>query len=130
MAIISQKNLFSWKEVEAISDLDLSAVAQAGREDGSLWEKVKSWFGYDSEDKNRELYDRYGIKPVIDIRESWKDEKKLKIKTRPLYEDKADRIVYDNKGSIYCHCGRGDDTKKDYAAMAYMGYESDRRTLR
>ena len=31
MAIISQKNLFSWKEVEAISDLDLSAVAQAGR---------------------------------------------------------------------------------------------------
>ena len=46
MAIISQKNLFSWKEVEAISDLDLSAVAQAGREDGSLWEKVKSWFRY------------------------------------------------------------------------------------
>ena len=31
MAIISQKNLFSWKEVEASSDLDLSAVAQAGR---------------------------------------------------------------------------------------------------
>ena len=31
MAIISQKNLFNWKEVEASSDLDLSAVAQAGR---------------------------------------------------------------------------------------------------
>jgi len=39
--------------------------------------------GYDSEDNNRELYDRYGIKPVIDIRESWKDEKELKIKTLP-----------------------------------------------
>ena len=86
--------------------------------------------GYDSEDNNRGLYDRYGIKPVIDIRESWKDEKGSEIKTRPLYEDKADLIVYDNRGSIYCHCGRGDDSEKDYASMAYMGFESDRRTLK
>ena len=156
------------------------------REDGSLWEKVKSWFGYklhlivdtkyelplgyevtkasvsdttkllpmveeinrkhpeiievakdiaadkgyDSEVNNRELYDRYGIKPVIGIRENWKDEKRSEIKTRPLYEDKADNIVYDNSGLVYCHCGKGDDLEKDYAAMAYMGFEADRLTLK
>lgn len=43
---------------------------------------------YDSKDNNRELYDKYGIKPVIDIRMNWKDEKDAEIKTRPLYEDK------------------------------------------
>lgn len=156
------------------------------RSDGSLWEKVKSWFGYklhlvvdtkyelplgyevtkasisdtkrllpmvkelrkrhpaivkrakdlsadkgyDSETNNRELYDEYGIKPVIDIRESWKDEKGSKIKTRPLNENKADSIVYDNKGRVYCHCGKGDDPEKDYALLAYSGFEADRLTIK
>jgi len=156
------------------------------RADGSLWEKVKKWFGYklhlvvdtkyelplgyevtkasasdtkrllpmieviekrhplilergkdlsadkgyDSERNNRVLYDKYGIKPVIDIRESWKDEKVSEIKTRPLYEDRADSIVYDNQGGVYCHCGKGDDLEKDYALMAYTGFEADRETLK
>ncbi len=156
------------------------------KEDGSLWEKVKSWFGYklhlivdvkyelplayevtkasvsdttrllpmmegfkerhpeiveraldlsadkgyDSEENNRVLYDDYGIKPVIDIRENWKEEKESEIKTRPLYEDRVDNIVYDNKGTIYCHIGKGDDLDKDYAVMAYTGFEENRKTLK
>ena len=161
-------------------------VYRGNRKDGSLWEKVKSWFGYklhlivdaryelplgyeitrasasdttrllpmvegvnkrhpeiierandlsgdkgyDSETNNRVLYDDYGIKPVIDIRESWRDEKGEDIKTRSLYDDKADTIVYDNKGKIYCHLGEGEDFEKDYASMAYMGFEADRRSLK
>jgi hypothetical protein len=177
------------KEAKGSSDKEADwgvKTYRGKKEDGSLWEKVKSWFGYkvhlivdtkyelplgyeitkasasdttnllpmveglnskhpeiietakdmsgdkgyDSEDNNRELYDRYGIKPVIDIRKSWKDEKESKIKTRPLYEDRADNVVYDNKGVVYCHIGKGDDLEKDYATMSYMGFESDRKTLK
>lgn len=44
-------------------------------------EELEADKGYDSEENNRILYDDYGIKPVIDIRNMWKDSDK----TRPLY---------------------------------------------
>lgn len=163
------------------------------REDGSLWEKVKKWFGYklhlivdtsyelpigyrvtrasasdgtellpmmeeskdrhpelierakdlsgdkgyDSEDNNRSLWDEFAIKPVIDIRDMWKEEKldeKLKgkegsskeIVTRSLYPDRVDNIVYDYKGSVYCYCPVSDQRRE----MAYQGFEKDRNSLK
>ena len=79
--------------------------------------------GYDSEGNNKLLWDKYKIKPLIDIRNMWKDEKG---QTRPLHPDKADNIVYDFKGAIYCHCPL---TDKRYT-MAYQGFEKDRETLK
>jgi len=79
--------------------------------------------GYDSEGNNKLLWDEYKIKPLIDIRDMWKDEKG---QTRPLYPDKADNIVYDFKGSVFCHCPISD---KRYE-MAYQGFEKDRETLK
>ena len=84
-----------------------------------------------------ELWDDYSIKPVIDIRDMWKEEKrdrKLKdekgsskeIITRSLYPDRVDNIVYDYKGSIYCHCPASDQRKE----MAYQGFEKDRNSLK
>ncbi len=32
--------------------------------------------GYDCEDNNRSLWDEFAIKPVIDIRDMWKEEKR------------------------------------------------------
>ncbi len=146
------------------------------REDGSLWERVKRWFGYkvhlivdvvyelplgykvtrasvsdtpmllpmmedldkrrpwvvqraqdtagdkayDSAQNNREFYDRWGIKPVMDIRRDWKDGEQ----TRPVYGDRVDNIVMDERGSVYCV--RGDET----IAMAFCGFESKRGTLK
>lgn len=79
--------------------------------------------GYDSEENNKLLWDEYKIKPLIDIRDMWKDEKG---QTRPLYPDKVDNIVYDFEGTIYCHCPL---TERRYT-MAYQGFEKDRQTLK
>ncbi len=57
--------------------------------------------GYDSEENNKLLWDEYKIKPLIDIRDMRKDEKG---QTRPLYPEKADNIVYDFEGTVFCHC--------------------------
>jgi hypothetical protein len=78
--------------------------------------------GYDSEGNNKFLWDEYKIKPVIDIRDMWKDGEE----TRSLYPDKADNIVYDFEGNIYCHCPVSEKRR----AMAYSGFEEGRETLK
>lgn len=146
------------------------------RSDGSLWEKIISWFGYklhllvdttyelpvaykvtkasradieemlpmveevkekhfgniietlagdkayDSGPHNEVLYDRHEIKPVIDIRNHWKDGEETKL----LHEDRADNIVYDYRGTVYCHCPESDERYE----MAFCGFEKDRKTLK
>ncbi len=76
--------------------------------------------GYDSLQNNRELYDRWGIKPIIDIRRDWKDGEQ----TRPLYGDRVDNIVTDELGSVYCV--RGDEVTE----MAFCGFERERGRLK
>jgi len=78
--------------------------------------------GYDSEENNRVLYDDYGIKPVIDIRNMWKDSDK----TRPLYPDRVDNIVYNYCGTVSCICGKTGEQRE----MAFKGFEADREALK
>jgi len=78
--------------------------------------------GYDSEKHNRTLYDDFGIKPIIDIRRMWKDPDQ----TRPLFPDRADNVVYDDNGQIFCVCPK---TSEQYP-MTYGGFEKDRDTLK
>ncbi len=78
--------------------------------------------GYDSEGNNKILWDEYKIKPIIDIRDMWKDGEE----TRPINPDKADNIVYDFGGNIYCHCPESDKRR----TMAYVGFEWNRGTLK
>ncbi len=147
------------------------------RKDGSMWEKVTSWFGYklhllvdsqyelplawkltrasgsdtaeliplvedlkqrqpdlirnakdlsadrgyDSADNNTWLWDECKIKPMIDIREMWRGEK-----TKLLDGRKADNVVYDEAGHIYCFCPRTGEQR----GMAYQGFEKDRECLK
>jgi Transposase DDE domain len=83
--------------------------------------------GYDSKKNCAGLYDDYGIKPLIDIRDCW-DEEGIESEgsTRVLFEDRADQMVYDFRGTVYCQCPVTDERRE----MAYMGFESDRQTLK
>ncbi len=145
------------------------------RADGSIWEKITSWFGYklhllvdttyelpvgyavtqasrhdieemlpmveetqrkhfltietlagdkayDSGPHHTVLYDKHGIKPVIDIRNQWKDGEETKL----LNPDKVDNIVYDYRGRVYCHCPDGNERYE----MAFCGFEKDRNALK
>lgn len=76
--------------------------------------------GYDDEDHHRLLWDEYGIKPLIDIRNMWKDGET----TRLLYPQRADTMVYDYEGTVFCYC------QESHQPMRYEGFEKDRQTLR
>lgn len=149
---------------------------QGKREDGTLWKKVKSWFGYKLHlvvDANWELpvafevtrasssempeahrllhrlderhpelldgcesfladkglddgklierlWDDHQIKPVIAIRNMWKDGEATRLVTG------ACNVVYDSNGTVYCHCPKSDERRE----MAYGGFEEDRGCLK
>jgi hypothetical protein len=147
------------------------------REDGTLWEKVKSWFGYklhlvvdtkyelpvafsvtkasapeipegkklieELTDKHRGildrceywlgdrgyddtetikiLWDKYRVKPIIDMRNCW--EKKDEVR---MFEGRQNIIGYDNYGSIYCY----DPVMGERHLMGFGGFEKDRNALK
>jgi hypothetical protein len=76
--------------------------------------------GYDDEDIIKKLWDDYRIKPIIDIRNMWKD----KDKTRVL--PNTENIVYDYRGTISCYCPVSIEKRE----MVFAGFEKDRRTLK
>jgi hypothetical protein len=78
--------------------------------------------GYDSEDNNRDLWNEYRIKPIIAIRDMWKDGEE----THPLYEDRVDTIVYNAVGEVFCVCPETGEQRP----MAYCGFESKRKCLK
>jgi hypothetical protein len=152
------------------------------RKDGSIWETVKSWFGYkvhlvvdssyelpvafevtkasvhdsprllpmverlkdkhpqllagteylsgdkgyDSAKNNGILWDNHGIKPVIDIRSTWSDEPEL---PRRLLGD-FDNIFYTEKGEVLCRYRSSEEESKNYADMAFEGFEKERNCLK
>jgi hypothetical protein len=66
------------------------------------------------------LWDDCGIKPVIDIRDMWKDGEETKL------VDGQTNVVYDYQGNVYCYCPMTGERRQ----MAYGGFENDRRTLK
>jgi hypothetical protein len=84
-------------------------------------EQLSADRGYDSGLNNAWLWDEVGIKPLIDNRLLWKEEE-----TRLLDPTRADNLVYDEKGQVYCHCPRSGERRE----MAYQGFEKDRQSLK
>jgi hypothetical protein len=158
-------------------DADFGAKTYRGtNEDGTAWEKVKSWFGYkihllvdstyelpltytltkaslhDSPEAHNilkkamedhpqifgrcdflaadkgyddvklliELWDKHQIKPIIDIRNTWKDGEPTKLLPGQT------NITYDYKGGVTCHCPKTGEDRK----MAFGGFEQDRSALK
>jgi hypothetical protein len=76
--------------------------------------------GLDDTELNVSLWDEHGIKPVIDIRNCWKDGEQ----TRRV--EHAKNVVYDYQGTVYCY-----DMRLGYKKpMAYGGFEEERGTLK
>jgi len=76
--------------------------------------------GLDDTDLIVSLWDDCGIKPVIDIRNMWKDGEETKL------VDGQTNVVYDYQGNVYCYCPMTGERRQ----MAYGGFEKDRRTLK
>lgn len=156
------------------NDADYGVKTYSGKnEDGTKWEKTKSWFGYnlhlivdtkyelpvafsvtkasaaegpeahrllgqveptllergkyftadrgyDDSKLILKLRDSYSIKPIIDIRNMWKDGEKTKLVTG------QSNIVYDYCGNVYCYCPQAWKKRQ----MAFGGFEKDRQALK
>jgi transposase len=76
--------------------------------------------GYDDTKLIVKLWDEYEIKPVIDIRNMWKDGEE----TRQF--NGTDNIVYNYKGNVYCYCPETGAKRE----MLNGGFEKDRGTLK
>jgi hypothetical protein len=85
-------------------------------------EQLSADKGYDSVENIEELYDEYGIAPIIDKRSDWKDPDA----TRALFADRVDTIVYDVQGEVSCVCPATGEQR----SMAAWGFERDRGTLK
>ena len=72
---------------------------------------------YDDTKLIEKLWDDLKIKPVIDIRNMWKDSDK----TRQLLD--CENVIYDYKGTVYCVCM---ETGKE-REMCVGGFEKDRK---
>lgn len=88
--------------------------------------------GLDSAETKALLWDDFCIRPLIDTRELWREEKTQpdydpsKPITRPLYPERADTIVYTEKGSMHCICPAS-GVQRD---LAFQGFEADRDALK
>ena len=78
--------------------------------------------GYDSKDRICDLWDKYEIKPIIDIKNMWKDSDK----TRLLKNENIKNITYDYKGTVFCHCPETGTVRP----LSYGGFEKNRETLK
>jgi hypothetical protein len=151
-------------------------VYRGEKEDGSCWEKVKSWFGYKLhlivdahyelpiayevtkassaeapqmhelykkvEEQHKELLERgeyglgdrgyddgklysrlwsnYEIKPLIDIKNNWKDGEETKQIPGKW------NVIYNYRGQVFCVCPKTAKQRE----MAYKGFEKERETLK
>ena len=83
-------------------------------------EKMSGDRGYDDTKLNVRLWDDHRIKPVIDIRNMWKDGEE----TRLLGDH--ENVVHNYKGNVYCYCPMTGKQRE----MTNGGFEKDRNTLK
>lgn len=88
--------------------------------------------GLDSGEVNRALLQEHGIRPIIDNRKLWRQEKQEGARdpeqpiTRSLEPQRVDVVVYTERGDLRCVCPATGEER----AMAFMGYEVDRDSLK
>ena len=84
--------------------------------------------GLDNAPQKKQLWDKWTIRPPIDTRLMWKAEKEEpgydpeRPITRPLFPERADVIVHDERGRVSCICPETGELR----AMAFQGFEAER----
>ena len=84
--------------------------------------------GLDNAPQKKQLWDKWTIRPLIDTRLMWKAEKEEpgydpeRPITRPLFPERADVIVHDERGRVSCICPETGEVR----AMAFQGFEAER----
>jgi hypothetical protein len=76
--------------------------------------------GYDDGKLIKKLWDDYHIKPVIDIRNLWKDGEDIRI------IEGFENIGHDFKGTVYCY----DPESEGVFEMPYGGFEESRQAIK
>jgi hypothetical protein len=88
--------------------------------------------GLDSGPMKAKLWDDHQIRPLIDTREMWREEKQepgydpKQTITRPLNPERADTIIHSEKGEVFCVCPQSSEQRP----LAFQGFEADRNTLK
>lgn len=88
--------------------------------------------GLDSGKLKAKLWDEHQIRPLIDTREMWREEKQMpdydpsKVVTRALDPNGTDNIIHTEKGEVFCVC----PASQEQRPLAFHGFESDRNTLK
>ena len=105
--------------------------------------KVIEWFGYklhlladtrhevavaykvgSTKEGDNEALAEHGIRPVIEVRALWKDEKERMLPGH----DGTSNVVYDEAGTVYCYDKTQDPPVRH--RMAYIGHEPARGTVK
>ena len=87
--------------------------------------------GLDSGALKKKFWDDYRIRPIIDNRELWREEKQNRNYVagqrimRPL-DSVHDNVFYTEKAQVWCRCPVSGEERK----MAFCGFETDRRGLK
>ena len=76
--------------------------------------------GYDDTKLIEKCWDQYQIKPVIDIRNMWRDGEETRLLSGRT------NVAYNYKGNVYCYCPKTNTQRE----MANGGFEKDRNTLK
>ena len=88
--------------------------------------------GYDQEGLKEDLWEDYAIRPLIDTRLLWREEKKdpdhdpSKPILRLLDRNRADNVLHSERGEVLCRCPSSGEIRP----MAHQGFEADRNTLK
>jgi hypothetical protein len=110
---------------EALPPLAKAAVANLREEDKDAC-RIRT-VAYDKaadDEKVHEALAEHGIRPVIEIRALWKDEKERMLPGH----DGTSNVVYDEAGTVYCYDKTQDRPVRH--RMAYIGHEPARGTVK
>ncbi len=88
--------------------------------------------GLDAGPLKRKLWDAHGVRPLIDVRELWREEKAMpdydpsQPILRSLSADGGGNVLHGGKGEVLCRCPATGAVRP----LAFQGFEADRGTLK
>ena len=103
--------------------------------DGDLADRCSDFSadrGLDGAKLKETLWEDYRIRPLIDTRRMWREEKAMpdydasKPILRSLYPQRVDTVVHSEKGEVMCRC----PSTGELRPMAFQGFEAGRGALK